>query len=109
MSYDEDLAEVMRADLAALDGIDERRMFGGLCFMLRGHMLCGVHKDGAMYRVGKPRAAAALALAGTRPMDFTGRPMAGFVDVDRDAMEDAPTRHALLELAQANVATLPPR
>ena len=59
MAYDEGLAEILRSDLAEEDGVEEKRMFGGLCFMLHGHMLCGVHKDGGMFRVGKDRAVVA--------------------------------------------------
>lgn len=64
MAYDEGLAELLRADLAEIPGIEEKRMFGGLAFMKDGHMLCGVHKGGGMFRVGKPRHAEALAIEG---------------------------------------------
>ena len=80
MAYDEGLAQVLRDALTGTDGITEKKMFGGLCFMLNGNMLCGVHKDGAMYRVGKDHEDAALSLPGARKMDFTGRPMGGFID-----------------------------
>ena len=54
MAYDDGLAELLREDLADIaTRIEEKRMFGGLCFMLDGHMLCGVHKGGGMFRVGK--------------------------------------------------------
>ena len=61
MAYDEGLAELMRGDLAGVPGITEKKMFGGLCFLLDGNMLCGVHKGGGMFRVGKDNEAAALA------------------------------------------------
>lgn len=109
MAYDIGLVELMREDLGEKPGLVEKKMFGGLCFMLDGHMLCGVHKDGAMYRVGKPREAAALDIAGAKPMDFTGRKMGGFVDVDSEAMADDDARHALLRLAMLNVAELGPK
>lgn len=84
-------------------------MFGGLCFMLDGHMLCGVHKGGGMFRVGKSRAAEALAIDGVSEMAFTGRKMGGLVDVTDDAMSDDARRGQLLALARANVDSLPPR
>ena len=59
MAYDEGLAELLRGDVAELGAIAEKKMFGGLCFMLNGNMLCGVHKGGAMFRVGKDNAAEA--------------------------------------------------
>ena len=83
MAFDEGLAEILRGDLAGQERVEEKRMFGGLCFMLEGHMLCGVHKDGGMFRVGKERQASALAIDGVTEMAFTGRKMGGLVDVGR--------------------------
>ena len=112
MAYDEGLAQLLRDDLGPRPGLTETRMFGGLCFLLDGHMLCGVYaeKNGghAMYRVGKSRTEAALALPGTAPMALTGRPMGGVIDADGEALEDG-TRLRLLALALENVASLPPR
>ena len=109
MAYDEGLAALLRDDLAGADGIVEKRMFGGLAFMKDGHMLCGVHTGGGMFRVGKPNEAAALALDGVTPMAFTGRPMGGLVDADDEAMADDERRGRLMALALENVASLPPR
>ena len=53
MVYDEGLAQIMRDDLCDVNGISEKKMFGGLVFIYAGHMVCGVHKDGAMFRVEK--------------------------------------------------------
>lgn len=107
MAHDEGLAELMREDMSALEGLEEKRMFGGICFMHRGHMLCGVHKDGAMYRVGKVHHEAALAMDGVGPMTMTGRPMGGLVDVDPDAMGDDALRTQLLKLSLDFTASLP--
>lgn len=109
MAYDEGLAEILRADLAGHPNIEERRMFGGLCFMKDGHMLCGVHKGGGMFRVGKPRHEAALAVEGASPMRFTGRPMGGLVEVTEAAMADDKRRGRWMALALQNVAELGPR
>lgn len=106
MAYDEGLAELFRGDLADLP-VTEKRMFGGLCFLLQGHMVCGVHKGGGMARVGAPNEAAALTLPGVRPMAFTGRPMAGFVDLDDAAMAEEETRRHLVALAVGFVQGLP--
>lgn len=113
MAYDEGMAQLLRDDLGARPGVEERKMFGGLCFMLDGHMLCGVHGDkyeggGLMFRVGKPRVEAALAVPGTAPMNFTGRVMGGMVDAFDEGLEDA-NRQRLLALAMENVAGLPPK
>lgn len=109
MAYDEGLAEIMRDDLAEVEGISERRMFGGLCFLHRGNMLCGVHKGGGMFRVGKSRETAALAIEGAGPMMFTGRKMGGMVDVTDECLADDDRRQQLLALALANSESLPPK
>lgn len=109
MAYDEGLAELLRNDLADEANVEEKRMFGGLCFMLDGHMLCGVHKGGGMFRVGKPRAKVALAIKGASEMAFTGRKMGGLVDVDEEALTDDVRRAQFMDLARQNVRSLPPR
>ncbi|MDU8926981.1 TfoX/Sxy family protein [Alisedimentitalea sp. MJ-SS2] len=109
MAYDEGLAQMMRDDLIHLDGITEKKMFGGLCFLLNGNMVCGVHKGGAMFRIGKEREAAAMAIDGARPMDFTGRVMGGFIDVEESAMSNDESRAQWTSMAVDNAATLPPK
>ncbi len=109
MAYDEGLADLFRDDLVDAGRVEEKRMFGGLCFMLDGHMLCGVHKDGGMFRVGKERHETALAMEGVSEMAFTGRKMGGLVEVTEAVMADDAARARLLALAMENVHTLPPR
>jgi TfoX/Sxy family transcriptional regulator of competence genes len=82
MAYDEDLADRVRAVLPDGEAVTERRMFGGLAFMLAGHMFCGVVKDTLMVRLGTDAAEEALDRPYVRPMDFTGRPMKGMVFVE---------------------------
>lgn len=94
MAYDETHASLMRADLGPADGFEEKKMFGGLCFMHQGHMICGIHKGGGLYRVGKPARDAVLALPGVRPMTMGGRTMGGYVELPAAAMSDTATRHA---------------
>ncbi len=107
MAYDEEQANMVRDRLAGLPGISERKMFGGLCFMLRGNMLCGVHAKGGMFRVGKDNAAAALTIEGVAPLSFTKRPMGGMVDVDDTALADPARWDKLLALAMDFVGGLP--
>lgn len=109
MAYDEGLAKLLRGDLAERRGIIEKRMFGGLCFMLDGHMLCGVHKGGGLFRVGKERYAEALQIDGAGLMTMTGRPMGGMVDVSDEAMADDARRGQLMGLAVENIRSLPPK
>ncbi|MCW8836780.1 MAG: TfoX/Sxy family protein [Rhodospirillales bacterium] len=82
MAYDENLADRLRDHLAGHMGISERRMFGGICFMLDGNMVCGVINEDLMLRVGPDTYESTLALDGARPMDFTGKSLKGFVYVD---------------------------
>jgi TfoX/Sxy family transcriptional regulator of competence genes len=108
MAYDEGLAQLLRDDLAA-ERIEEKKMFGGLAFLLNGHMVCGIHRGGAMFRVGKENYAAALEVPGATPMMFTGKPMVAMVDVDDDAMIDDSRRARLMGLALSMVRSLPPK
>ena len=82
MAYDGRLAQRVREELAERPGYAEKKMFGGLCFLLRGNMCCGVGQDGLMVRVGPEQYESALADDHARQMDFTGRPMKGFVFVN---------------------------
>jgi TfoX/Sxy family transcriptional regulator of competence genes len=81
MAYDEALADRIRRMLATRDDVEERRMFGGIAFMVAGRMACGVIHDDLMVRVGPDGHDDALAQPHARPMDFTGRPMRGMVYV----------------------------
>ena len=84
MPYDEKLAERIRRGLAEYANVTEKKMFGGLSFMLGGHMCCGVLQDDLVLRVGPDGYEGALAEPHARPMDFTGRPMKGMVYVGPD-------------------------
>lgn len=108
MAWDEGLAQLLRDDLAR-EAVVEKKMFGGLAFLLHGHMVCGIHKGGAMFRVGKPNEAAALAIPGASQMMFTGKPMSGMVDCSDDACVDDARRDVLMALALGFVKTLPPK
>jgi TfoX/Sxy family transcriptional regulator of competence genes len=82
MSYDERIADRIRAVLARRRDVVERKMFGGLTFMVNGAMCCGVTAEALVIRVGPAAYEAALAEPHARPMTFTGRPLAGMVYVD---------------------------
>jgi TfoX/Sxy family transcriptional regulator of competence genes len=81
VSYDEKLAARVRALLATRGDVVEKKMFGGLCFMVGGAMCCGLTKTDFMVRVGAEHYDDALAQPHARPMDFTGRPLRGMVYV----------------------------
>ncbi|MFQ5589509.1 MAG: TfoX/Sxy family protein, partial [Nitrospiria bacterium] len=82
MAYDEGLAERLREIFIDRQGLVEKKMFGGIAFMLCGHMCCGIVNETLMARVGPDQYAAALAHPHAREMDFTGRPMKGLVYID---------------------------
>jgi TfoX/Sxy family transcriptional regulator of competence genes len=106
--FDPHLADEMRKALKRRIGIEEKKMFGGYCWMLNGNMLCGVEVGRYMFRVGKELEAEALKRPGARPMDITGKPMKGFVWVDAKAALSAGLR-TWIDLAAKYVRTLPPK
>lgn len=87
MAFDETLAGGVRALLTGRDDISEKRMFGGLTFLLGGHMCCGVHGQELILRLGHGGAEEALTELHVRPMDFTGRPLRGFVTVRPEGLD----------------------
>ena len=87
MAYDEGLAERIRTVLADQQGVVEKKMFGGLAFMIRGRMSVGVVKDALMVRVGAAEHGTLVHRPHARPMDFTGRPLKGFLFVDSPGLE----------------------
>ena len=106
MAYDEGLATRVREVLGDQPELVEKKMFGGLAFLMHGNMACGVRGDDLIVRVA---AEAALGEPGTRPFDLTGRPMRGWllVDADGHAEDDDLRRWVDRGLAYANL--LPPK
>ncbi len=88
MAYSEQLAERIRDALGGRPGMVERKMFGGVAWMLEGNMACGVIGEDLLVRLPREDAAAALAEEGVGPMEFTGRQMRGFVLVDAAKIEE---------------------
>ena len=89
-------------------GLSERKMFGGLAFMLDGHMCCGIVGHDLMLRLGKDQAAQALEQPHVRPMDFTGRPMSGMVYTEPSGLDDD-ALNRWLNQAAAFARALPPK
>jgi hypothetical protein len=109
MAYDESLANRIRKVLEASDGISEKRMFGGLCFLKHGHMFVGITGDDLMARVGKDAYAASLAREHVREMDFTGKPMAGYVFISARGLAKAPQLEFWVRHCEQFAASLPPK
>ena len=109
MAYDEALAERVREILAERLDVTERRMFGGLAFLVGGNMACGITDGDLMVRVGRDGYADAIRQPHTREMDFTGRPMTTMVYVDPEGTADDDALRVWVERAVAFAGTLPPK
>lgn len=108
MAYDEDLAERVRRELGGDATLGERKMFGGLAFMLGDHMCCGIVGDRLMLRLGAELAEQALTRPHVHPMDFTGRPMTGMVYVSPEGLS-GPALGGWVEQAASYARSLPPK
>lgn len=109
MAYDEALADRIRRAVGPRRDVSEKKMFGGVAFLLDGAMFCGVAGGDLMVRVGPEAHQAALARPHARPMDFTGRPMNGYVFVGTDGVRSQRSVTAWVERGLAFVATLEPK
>ena len=107
MARDPGLEELLREILADRPGLREASMFGGLCWMLHGNLLCGARDDGLLVRLGKGQDGWALEHPAIRPMVSGKRQMQGWVRVGVDAYGDDDLRQRLIEAAVAFVTTLP--
>lgn len=87
MAYNEKLAQRIAEFLVHLPNVVEKHMFGGVCFMVNGKMCIGVVKDELMCRIDPEIEEVVLEKNGCRPMDFTGRPMKGYVFVSDEGMK----------------------
>ena len=109
MAFDEDLVSRIRVLLSAYFGITEKRMFGGVAFLRNGLMFVGVSGNTLMARVGKANYEDSLAREHVRVMDFTGKPMAGYVFVDAEGTNTKDKLAFWVNRSVSFVATLPPK
>ena len=109
MAYDEGLAERIREVLAAEHGVAEKHMFGGIAFMLRGNMAVGVIGEDLMVRTGPDLHAALILEPHAREMDFTGRPMKGFVYVASEGIASDADLRRWIGHGVAYAGSLPPK
>lgn len=107
MPYDEQLAQRIRNALAGRRGVAERKMFGGLCFLLGGHMCCGIVGRRLVVRVGPDLHERALRRPNAAPMDFTGKPLRGFVYVAPDGLKSARALQGWIDEGIRYVRSLP--
>jgi TfoX/Sxy family transcriptional regulator of competence genes len=110
MVYSKSLAARVRQALADgnhRSGIVEKKMFGGVCFMLRGNMLVGVWQDFLIVRLGPESGDQALLEPHVQPFNVTGRPMKGWAMVEIDGIEDDSQLNDWIERAASFVSSLP--
>jgi hypothetical protein len=107
MAYDTVLAERIRTVTAGHDGFAEKKMFGGIGFMLHGNMCVGIWKDSLIVRLDPEQADRALRQEHVRVFDVTGRPMTGWVLVDPPAIAADEALRGFIDEAMAYVALLP--
>lgn len=107
MAFDTSLAERVRQQLRKQSSLEEKKMFGGLAFMVKGHMCCGIVGNELMVRVGPEQHAEALQQPHTRPMDFTGKPMKGMVYIAAAGLAKDAALRAWVERGLKFVCKLP--
>ena len=109
MAYDESTALRLRDALGTRSDIVEKKMFGGLVFLLSGNMCCGIVGDTLMVRVGADGYEEALGQPHAREMDFTGRALKGFVYVEPEGFDSVDDLHSWLERGVRFAKSLPPK
>jgi hypothetical protein len=109
VAFDETLAERVREALSRERGVTEIKMMGGLCFMIRGHMALGVSGEDLMVRVGPDGYERVLSRKHAREMDFTGRPMKGFLFVEPAGTRTKRPLESWVVLGVSFAKSLPPK
>jgi TfoX/Sxy family transcriptional regulator of competence genes len=107
MAYDLGLADRIRTVLARTGEFTERKMFGGVAFLVNGHMCCGIVKEDLMLRLTSEATIAALKEPHTRPMDFTGKPMKSMIYVGAASIDSDASLEKWVEPAEAIARALP--
>lgn len=107
MAFDESLAWRIRDALVQMKNIEEKKMFGGICFLLNGNMLVGIWKDSLIVRLGPNQSDEALQEPHVRRFDITGKPMRNWVVVDPEGVDDDDQLAGWIGKATSFVRTLP--
>jgi len=107
MAFDERLAQRIRGSLGRRKGLVEKKMFGGVAFLLNGNMCVGVHKSDLIVRLAPEETDAALTQAHTRRFDLTGRPMKGWILVEQAGLKSDAKLSKWIEVAAKYAGSLP--
>ncbi|MDX1641617.1 MAG: TfoX/Sxy family protein [Balneolaceae bacterium] len=109
MAYDEGLAQRVREQLRDQPDVEEKKMFGGLCFMVSGHMCCGILENRLMARVGAEQYEECLLNEYARPMDFTGKPMKGMLYIEAGGLQSDEDLKSWIDTCLNFIKNLPPK
>lgn len=109
MPYNEKIDARITQIVTRWKNTDAKKMFGGVCHLLNGNMVCGVYKDYLILRLGEKASNAALKKAHTRPFDITGKPMKGWVMLEEQGFKSEDQLRSWLNKAKGFVKTLPPK
>ena len=109
MPYNEELATRIREILKAEKGLSEKKMFGGVGFLVRGNLACGAHKDELILRLGETDFRTALKTAHARIFDMTGRPMKGWILVAKDGYKSEKVLQGWIRKSLEFARSLPPK
>ncbi len=109
MAYNEQLADKIRTQISSHPAYSERKMFGGIGFMIAGNMACGVHGDGLMARVGKERYEEALTRPHVTQFMGSGRPMKGWIRLTAEGCADEPYLKKWVDDCLKIAEALPPK
>jgi|SRR2546425_13177048 len=107
MAFDERLAERIRGTLGKRKGLVEKRMFGGVAFLLNGNMCVGVHKSDLIVRLAAEETDAALSQPHTRRFDLTGRPMKGWILVEPAGLKTDAKLGRWVQVAAKHASSMP--
>ena len=109
MPYNEKIDARITQIVSRWKNSEAKKMFGGVCHLLHGNMLCGVYKDYLILRLGEKASSAALKKAYARPFDITGKPMKGWVMMEQRGFKSTDQLRSWLNQAKDFVKTLPPK
>ena len=109
MPYNEEIDDRIRKLVSRWKNADAKKMFGGVCHLLNGNMVCGVYKDYLILRLGEKESLKALKQSYTKPFDITGKPMKGWVMIEGQGFTTDEKLKSWLLKARAFVKMLPPK
>ena len=109
MAYNEEVDTRIKKIVSRWKNTENKKMFGGVCHLLKGNMFCGVYKGYLILRLGEKGAEEAMRSEYVRPFDITGKPMKGWVMIDQEGFKDDELLEEFLVEAKDFVKTLPPK